>query len=29
LYGRDGQRAEALREGAAPLVRVTRRALRR
>jgi acyl-CoA reductase-like NAD-dependent aldehyde dehydrogenase len=28
LYGRDGQRAEALREGALPLVRVARRALR-
>ena len=29
LYGRDGQRAEALREGAIPLVRVVRRSLRR
>ena len=29
LYGRDGQRAEALREGAIPLLRVVRRSLRR
>jgi succinate-semialdehyde dehydrogenase/glutarate-semialdehyde dehydrogenase len=29
LYGRDGQRADALREGAFPLLQVTRRALRR
>jgi acyl-CoA reductase-like NAD-dependent aldehyde dehydrogenase len=29
LYGRDGQRADALREGALPLLRVTRRSLRR
>ena len=29
LYGRDGQRAEALREGAVPLLRVVRRSLRR
>ena len=29
LYGRDGQRAEALREGAIPLLRVMRRSLRR
>ena len=29
LYGREGQRADALREGALPLLRVTRRALRR
>ena len=29
LYGRDGQRADALREGAIPLLRVVRRSLRR
>ena len=29
LYGRDGQRAEALREGALPLLRVMRRSMRR
>ncbi len=29
LYGRDGQRAEALRKGAIPLARVLRRSLRR
>jgi succinate-semialdehyde dehydrogenase/glutarate-semialdehyde dehydrogenase len=29
LYGRNGQRADALREGALPLLKVTRRALRR
>ena len=29
LYGRDGQRAEALREGALPLLRVAGRSLRR
>jgi hypothetical protein len=29
LYGRDHQRTDALREGALPLVRVARRALRR
>ncbi len=29
LYGRDGQRAEALREGALPLLRVVRRSMRR
>jgi acyl-CoA reductase-like NAD-dependent aldehyde dehydrogenase len=29
LYGRDGQRADALREGTLPLLRVTRRSLRR
>jgi hypothetical protein len=28
LYGRDGQRMEALREGGIPLLRVTARALR-
>ena len=28
IYGRDGQRKEALREGAVPLLRVTGRALR-
>jgi acyl-CoA reductase-like NAD-dependent aldehyde dehydrogenase len=28
LYGRDGQRGQALREGAVPLLRVTRRTLR-
>ena len=29
LYGRDGQRADALREGALPLLRVVRRSMRR
>jgi acyl-CoA reductase-like NAD-dependent aldehyde dehydrogenase len=29
LYGRDGQRSEALREGALPLLRVMRRSMRR